>query len=182
MYAIVSLLDPVHTAEVTALWQELEATFGLRGIYATPYPHFSYHVAEQYNDALITELEEIARTTAPFTVETSGLGLFTGPFPILFIQVVRSAPLNALHQALWPHLTRHAQKPVAYYRPASWVPHITLAHSDLTVGNLPEIIAHLCARRFNWQLPIDNLTLVCEHCGSHDLHSRLALSGIPEVE
>ncbi|PZN09218.1 MAG: hypothetical protein DIU69_08940 [Bacillota bacterium] len=45
MHAVVSLLDQSHYEKVEALWSELASRFGLRGIYRTPYPHFSCHVA-----------------------------------------------------------------------------------------------------------------------------------------
>ena len=45
MPGIVTLLDPAHCAQTEARWAELEQALGLRGVYVTPYPHFSYHAA-----------------------------------------------------------------------------------------------------------------------------------------
>jgi hypothetical protein len=44
MHGVVSLLDAAHYQAVESLWAELAAC-GLRGVYVTPFPHFSYHVA-----------------------------------------------------------------------------------------------------------------------------------------
>jgi hypothetical protein len=45
MHGVVSLLDAAHYQAVESLWAELAAACGLRGVYVTPFPHFSYHVA-----------------------------------------------------------------------------------------------------------------------------------------
>ena len=44
MHGIVSLLDQPHYDQVEKLWVEIERRFGIKGIFVTPYPHFSYHV------------------------------------------------------------------------------------------------------------------------------------------
>jgi hypothetical protein len=49
MEATVSLLDEEHYRLTVSLWSELESQFGLRGIHVTPFPHFSYHVAQEYD-------------------------------------------------------------------------------------------------------------------------------------
>jgi|GEM_PF-2442734 hypothetical protein len=49
MHAIVSLLDNTYYERVEQLWAELKRKFGVQGVYATPYPHFSYHIASHYD-------------------------------------------------------------------------------------------------------------------------------------
>ncbi len=61
MNGVVSLLDPEHSRMVEDVWAELDRTFGVRGVYITPYPHFSYQVAAAYDAArLETALAEFA--------------------------------------------------------------------------------------------------------------------------
>jgi len=82
MKAIVSLLDEEHWRRTTDLWAELEREFGLRGVYITPFPHFSYHVAQVYDeDELGLILEQIARHLQVFQIRASGLGIFSGRVP-----------------------------------------------------------------------------------------------------
>ena len=38
-----------YYAKVESLWDELETRFGLNGIRVTPYPHFSWNIAEEYD-------------------------------------------------------------------------------------------------------------------------------------
>jgi len=55
MQGVVTLLDDRHYARVGALWEELGQKFDVRGMYVTPFPHFSYQVADAY------EAEECGR-------------------------------------------------------------------------------------------------------------------------
>lgn len=105
MQAVVSLLDHDHYLLTETLWRELETTFGLRGVYTTPYPHFSYHVARSYAPELLgARLNHLARSTSPFQVKAGELGVFTGRSPVLSIPVVRSPALTQFHQALCSEL------------------------------------------------------------------------------
>jgi len=63
VHAVVSLLDQSHYEKVEALWSELASRFGLRGIYRTPYPHFSYHVAAGYDVDRLSDARPWPSTT-----------------------------------------------------------------------------------------------------------------------
>lgn len=56
MHGVVSLLEDKYYRLIEDLWAELEKEFGVRGVYVTPYPHFSYQVASHYN----TEVLEVS--------------------------------------------------------------------------------------------------------------------------
>jgi hypothetical protein len=75
MHGVVSLLDDEHWRAVEALWAELRDRFGLRDVPVVPFPHFSYHVAADYDfDALEATLDRFAAATPPFRVRAGGLG------------------------------------------------------------------------------------------------------------
>ncbi len=159
MEGLVSLLDPAHDALTRALWSELESALGLRGIWVTPYPHFSYQIAPRYDPSI----RAIARTLAaavPFEIRTGGLALFTVPAPVLYLPIVRTAALSAWHARLWHAALPAAQSPVPYYHPDHWMPHITLAHGDLTPALAAEAVRLLAGREFNWTIRIDNLSFI----------------------
>jgi 2'-5' RNA ligase len=161
MEGIVSLLDEEHYRLTEGLWAELEHTFGLRGIYATPYPHFSYHVAKRYDvEGLEAALKEMAETTRPFQVRTAGLGLFTGQSPVLFIPVVRGQALSQFHQRVWEAVSPLASGEEAHYHPERWMPHITIVFGELPSEKLPGVIRLLSERAFDWQITVDNLTYI----------------------
>ena len=162
MHGIVSLLDDDHYQMVEDVWRGLEEALGFRGVYVTPYPHFSYHVADHYD---VEELEPILRAfaaqTAPFEVLTTGLGIFTGGiYPVVYANVARSPTLSAVNAALWAKVEEVSAGIVEYYHPEQWVPHITLAHGDIRQEQLAEAIRVLSRWDFTWQITVDNIALL----------------------
>ena len=156
---VASLLPQPYHAQVEALWAELEADFGLKGVCVTPYPHFTWQIAPAYDlERMTGVLEDIASRTAPFEIKTAGLGLFTGESPVLYIPLVKTQALSALHQQIWEALLPACTDPSPYYSPEQWVPHITLACSD--PAGTGAVITRLAARNFYWQMRVDNLFFV----------------------
>jgi hypothetical protein len=162
---VVSLLDTQHTRMVESLWVELENEFGLSSRYAPRIAHFSYQIAEGYDiKRLGAALEQFAPEQRPFCVRTSGLALFTGASPVLYIPVVRSTELTQLHAALWQAVEGVGAGVSHYYYPDHWMPHITLAQGDLDNVNLPEIIRRLSGRNFTWEMVVNNVAFIA-HTG-----------------
>jgi 2'-5' RNA ligase len=167
MHGLVTLLPQPHYAQVESIWDALEARFDLRGIRVTPYPHFSWQIGEHYPEAeLRAALEEIAARTPPFTATTTGLGLFSGPRPVIFIPVVKSPALTALHRALWERLLPICQGGSPYYSPENWVPHISLAYDDVTPGRLGPVMEYLAFETYNWEMTVDNIAFIYEPAGA----------------
>lgn len=167
MHGLVSLLDKTHYALVKEIWQELETDCGLTGIQVTPLPHFSWQIAEDYDwGALELALGEIAAGCQPFSVRTAGLALFTGEIPVVYIPVVRTRELSELHELIWQRLAALSTEPSPYYAPARWMPHISLAYGDVEPSKLSCLMDTLAHRTFNWEIEIDNLTLIYEPVGT----------------
>jgi 2'-5' RNA ligase len=161
MYGVVSLLDEKHNSLVESIWAEFHDKFDIHGVSVTPVAHFSYHVAPEYDMEMLTQkLETIARSTKPFTVNTNGLGIFTGDDLVLYIPVQLSPKIVSLNQQLWDALADVAHKPAQYYRPGKWQPHITLTHRDVDHDLLPKIIRLLSQRDFYWEITVNNLTIL----------------------
>ena len=164
MHGVISLLDSTHYEQVERLWAELEARFGVRGVYITPYPHVSYHVAAAYDRARLEPIvRALAGEIAPFRVRTAGLGVFTGAQPVLYLPVVRTVPLSHLHARLWEVLAPAAGDSNTYYHPDRWLPHVTIGFGDVPPERLAPIIAHLAARSFDWEITLDHLALIYDH-------------------
>ena len=181
MHGIVSLLDDDHYRMVEDVWRGLEEALDLRGVYVTPFPHFSYHVADHYDvERLESILQEFAADTAPFEVLTTGLGIFTGGiYPIVYVNVARSPALSAINAALWSKVEEASAGIVEYYHPQQWVPHITLAHGDMRQDKLADAIQILSQWDFNWQITVDNIALLYDEGeGKQDqLQFRFDLTG-----
>lgn len=162
MHGIVSLLDEGHSKRVEEVWANLEHSIGFRGIYVTPFPHVSYHVAEHYEVGLLEPiLRRFAANTPPFEVVTTGLGIFiTALNPLLYINIARSPRLSELNAALWPVMSAVSAGIAAYYHPDQWVPHITLSHGDITRDDLADAVRLLSQQDLTWRFPITNIALL----------------------
>jgi 2'-5' RNA ligase len=180
MHAIVSLLDNKHYQLVEDLWAELEREFSVHGVYITPYPHFSYHVAQHYDvDELESTLKRITSNITTFQIRTGGLGMFTGAHPVLYIPVVRNQELTELHQELWEVIPTADSGVQEYYHPDQWMPHITIGFGDMNKDNLSRIIPWLAERAFNWEITINNLALIYDTGTKQELKARFDISNQP---
>jgi len=178
LYAVVSLLDPPRYRQVEALWTELKSCCGIEGIYKTPFPHFSYHVAAGYDlPQLEATLRRFARTWSPFRVHTTGLGIFTGPNPVVYVPVVRGPLVADLHRKLWAAANKVSTGALEYYRPERWMPHITLGHGDITAQNLPGVIQALAGQNLHWEIECDTLARSSRTGSPDGLHVRVPLGG-----
>ncbi len=161
MHGVVSLLDHEYYQLVEDLWAELAREFAVCGVYVTPYPHFSYQVARHYDvKSLKSVLRCFAASKTSFKVRAGGLGIFTGPHPVLYIPIVRSPELTQFQQALWQEICSTGSGIQDYYHPAHWMPHITIGIGDMHKNNLSQIVPLLAERDFNWEITVDNIALI----------------------
>ena len=164
MHGVVTVLAEPHYERVEQLWQDLKERFGVGSPRATAVPHFSYHISPDYDlDALQQILLETAVSTSPFTVKTTGIGIFPGTEPVVYIPVARTPELQTLHNILWPRLQSIAAGSApesAYYAASNWFPHITLGHSDITPDTLGPIVTWLNSQSLAWEIQVTNLTVL----------------------
>ena len=180
MHGIVSLLDNDHNQLVEELWADLEREFSVHGVYVTPYPHFSYHVAQVYDvDKMEPVLQRITSNITTFNVKTSGLGVFTGTSPVLYIPVVRSLELTQLHEELWQEISPVSSGVQEYYNPDQWMPHITIGFGDISKDKLLQMIPLLAERDFNWEFTVDNIALIYDTGTKQEMKSRFDITNEP---
>ena len=161
MNGIASLLNDPHKTQTEAIWKELEEKCGLIGVRTTPFPHFTYQVVEAYDqERLEPILKEIAHEAQPFTVLTTGLGMFTGQVPVIYLPLVKNDLLLHFHRLIWDRTKAVAQGISPFYAPDFWVPHITLGLGDITNVNLSCAIEALAFQDFNWEIRVDNLAFI----------------------
>ncbi|HYN86297.1 MAG TPA: 2'-5' RNA ligase family protein [Pyrinomonadaceae bacterium] len=174
MHGVVSLLDDEHYALVEEVWQELSEKFGVRGIYATPFPHFTYQVSEEYDAERVERaLRRVAARTHPFKVRTGGLGIFCLAKPVLYVPLVRAPALEALHERIWEEIASAPTGEAAkYYDAAQWLPHVTLAQGDIDRDQLAEVVRALAGRDFHWDLEVNNLSLIYDTGAEQGLRCR----------
>ena len=163
MHGLVSLLPDPYYAQVQAIWEELAARHGLHGIRVTPCPHFSWQIAQDYDSERLEEIiHDVAYATPPLTVRTTGLALFTGPYPVIYLPLVKDTHLLELHAHIWYSAQSTSQGLSPYYAPDAWMPHISLAYEDVSPDNIGPVFESLAFRSFNWEMTIDNISLIYE--------------------
>lgn len=182
--AIVTLLDATRSGAVESTWRRIDRELGLRGVLVTPYPHFSYLVADRLDpDGLGPRLTELARGTAPFAVRVRGMARFPEPWPVVYLRVVPDARLREFHRSVWGQAGPCLEGPLDYYRPERWVPHITIAHGDesrarpLTSAEAESVERRIPRTLLEGTVLVDHLALILEREGRQVLGPRFVLEG-----
>jgi 2'-5' RNA ligase len=166
MHGMVSLLDSQHYRLVENIWRELEKECGLAGVKVTPYPHFSWQVGTEYPEPQTEQaIQAIARETQSFTVRTNGLGIFSGPNPVVYIPIIRSPKMDRLHAKLWKEFRSSAKGISPFYSPQNWMPHITLVFGEESVRSVLCGLETLAFRSFDWEIEVSNISFVSQSDG-----------------
>ena len=163
MLAITSLLNPQNARRIKGIIKDLEAKFGLDDVQATPAPHLTYLLANVPKTKLAdlkAALRQVAATTPPFPAYTTGLGVFPGENPVIYVPVLRSNDLNQLHQRVLDVTTPQCRGTDRYNQPARWLPHLSLALHDTTPDLLGPVLRHLNQETYNLRLNINNLAIL----------------------
>ncbi len=179
MYAITSLLNPRNAKRINRIVKGLETKFGLDDVQDTPEPHLTYLLTGTRRLSDIKNmLREVAATTPPFSAYTTGLGVFPGASPVIYIPVLRSNDLNQLHQRVLD-VTAPLCRAGTYYGPDRWLPHLSLALHDTTPDLLGPVLSHLNAETYNLRLNINNLAILHKKAGHFVRVEVFELTGKP---
>ena len=161
MLAITSLLSAPHVLHINGIIKRLEEKFGLDDVQATLDPHLTYQLAGVRKlSALKQVLADVADTTPPFVAFTTGLGVFPGAQPVIYIPVLRSDALNALHRRILAVTAPLCLRTDKFSGPDCWLPHISLALHDTTPDLLGPVLRYLNHETYNLQLTIDNIAIL----------------------
>ena len=160
MPGILFLFDRASHERIERLWDQMEREFGVAKGYPGALPHFTLHLADRYDlEATQAVVEEIANARAPFDVTTTGLGVFTGDLPIVYIPVTRTRTLDDLHLRLYRSLAPHCNGHVPYYAPEKWMPHISLGQVNITSDALPPVLTWLSHEPLSWEMSAAKLAI-----------------------
>lgn len=176
MYALTTLFDLDSNVNFAGIWQKLNNKCNLVTANEVSFVHLSWQGAIAYqNEPAKSIIQQISTHTRPFTVKVSGIGIFTGIEPVLYLNVVKNRELMDLHGLLWDKLTPFAEEMNAYYGPNDWVPHITLAYGTLLPEDFSCAVMELMYEPLQMELAIDNLALIFMRDGAVGIDSRYAL-------
>jgi 2'-5' RNA ligase len=178
MYSIASLLDPSSDQAVRSIWARFENECGLTGIKVTPLPHFSWQSADAYQVEPVGDaLAKIAETMEPFSTLVTGLGIFTGPQPVIYLPIVKNPMLVDIHQILWDQLRPFAVVPNLHYDPERWLAHITLAYHETDPQRLGCAVVEAAMQPLSFEIYVDHFAILFQTDGRAGLHSRFEFGG-----
>jgi 2'-5' RNA ligase len=163
MQAIISSLDDPYREATENIWGELKAVFGLKAVIGSTRPHFTYHVAEQYDAARIdAAIQTTADSERRYVIQTEGVGIFTGAETVLYLAVHRGPELMRMHARVAESVAGIATNARAVYARDTWIPHITLALGDIEAAQIDDVARFVAGRDAQWEVPVTNLTLVTD--------------------
>jgi len=161
MLAITSLLSAPHTQRINKIIKSLEEKFGLDDVQATLDPHLTYQLAGVKKlESLKEVLADVAARTEPFPAFTTGLGVFPGERPVIYIPVLRSDALNALHHRIIEATAPLCLRTDKFSTPDCWLPHISLALHDTTPDLLGPVLNFLNEETYNLKLEVNNIAIL----------------------
>ncbi len=125
-----------------------------------PTPHMTWVVCQELNsEQAVHLLSDIQSQTNQISTNTSGLGLFSGLKPVLYLPVAKTMELQDFHRTIWDMLTPMAINCNVFYSPEEWIPHITIAINDLTKDKLACAINCLASDDLRIDIKLDNLSI-----------------------
>lgn len=163
MAGVISLLEPHDAGRVERLWDTMQREFGVLRGFPGAIPHVSYHLGDYPPDApLQASLAALANQAAPFSAQVSGIGVFGGPAPVLYLAVARGPRLAALHAEVRAVMTSLGHDNNPYYEPDNWLPHVTFAQQNLSTEALPGVVSWLAAQPIQFAFQVTSLALATE--------------------
>jgi len=161
MQAVATLLDRNADDQTQEMWQALEKACGISGVKIPKDPHFSWFVAEKFDEArLKARVAELVHELTCFEINANGVGLFTGERPILYIPIVKTRQLLETHERIWDLLAPLGENRSEVYSPDSWIPHITIASDESSLSSFGCILDALFHQQLTMTIPVNNISLI----------------------
>lgn len=160
MSTLAMLLHEPAASVVRGWWDRLEAEVGLRGVRRVPFPHVTLFGFDGVPHPAVQDLlDDLCYRLPPLRLKAVGVGLFLQPTSVIYAPVIRSPELSSLHRELWDALGRLGADCFKLYAPAQWIPHVTLAQSDLTPERSLQAMHLLSDLDLHLEFEVRNLTI-----------------------
>lgn len=180
MIAVATLIEPQSTLTLAPTWGRILSLLSKAGVANAGLPHFSWHLASDYRLKDAREiLRKITEDETPFNAKMSGVGIFTGEFPVVHLPLAQGDRMTRLHRKLWDALGGVSQSPSGYYSPENWFPHITLVEGDETAFDLNNLISGLATEPLYFDIPVDHLAIIYRTDSGQGILDRFPFQGMP---
>lgn len=160
MLAIISLVPDEHIQIIKSLSKLLKINDEINDDNSKLYPHFSWQVAESYNiDKLIHLLKDFSSQHSNFEIWINGIGIFTGILPVIYLPIIKSTELIAIHQEIWTRTEEIRYKAIEYYEGEQWIPHITILQQNTLNNSSMVALNKIINLPIKLKMKIDNFAL-----------------------
>lgn len=160
MFAIISLVPDENIPVIKSLSKLLNINDVIDDDNSKLYPHFSWQVAESYNmDKLVHFLKDFSCNHSTFEICINGIGIFTGILPVIYLPIIKSTELIAIHQEIWKKTEEIRIRAIEYYEGEQWIPHITILQQN-TLNNASMVALNkIINLPIKLKMKIDNFAL-----------------------
>ena len=161
-YTLASTINIDENEKIHKIWNELDLSCQMSEIKYAPIPHFSYMTFNKISDKelLKNSLQNISGQLEPFEIQISGLGIFKGEEPILYLPVVRTKKLSDVHSLILSEISDYISETSDFYSEENWIPHITLAIRDINLDNISCAIEQCLQFQLSFRLKVDHIAIL----------------------
>ena len=161
IYALASIILLDELIPENATWAIIREVFNRADVPLTDLPHLSWHVANAYDeDVLLRQIPDLVRGFEPFTINITGIGIFTAQAPVLYLPVTKTPSVTELHGELWAQLEPISTTINPNYDPNVWIPHVTLTTGEASNDAICRVITELAHIPTRMELKVDHLALI----------------------
>ena len=150
MIGIGALLTDQAFLEVQALQRWLRERYGVPPAGFDPHLTFALADPQEVLEVISERITYLAGGIGPFTIKANGLGIFNGPSPTLYLPVPPSQQLIEVHRWVCEAVIGSGGTVQPYYRPGSWLPHITLASQGVSEEIISLVVGEWAGRRLEF--------------------------------
>jgi 2'-5' RNA ligase len=157
---ILSILEGEPYKKVWELWKYFENEYHSTGVQSFDHPNLSFQGGntENLQELSADFIKTIPMKVRPYKVQVVGLGHFDKN--AIYLKVKKSRSLARINEIANKFLEVHCCNLFERYSPENWVPHVTLAMSDLTVPSFNSAWDALGRANVRFKQTIHNICLV----------------------
>lgn len=161
IFALATIFQLDEVSPENSTWGMIREVFNRAGVPITVLPHFSWHVANEYDeDAVGFHLSNLVKGFEPFAIHIAGIGIFPAEVPVIYLPVTKTPTVSELHSELWQQIKPHSSAINPNYDPHVWIPHVTLTTKEASNDAICNVITELAHIPMKMELIVDHLALI----------------------
>ena len=178
-YAVATLVNSFENSKLQATWERINEICQAQQVQSTRMPHISWHVSMDYDSVALDDfIKRILPSLEPFEIHTTGVGIFSGEQPVVYLPVVKTRAIIDLHEKLYKGIYPLTHSPNRFYAPEIWIPHITIAYENSLLENICGVINELATKPLEMTIKFDHLAVIFRDGDRQGQQERYNLSGV----